>query len=110
MKMKMGMEHWWNDIDRGKPKYWEKKPCPIITLSTTNPTHVGPVLNPKNNQKKQRQHERMHADKNERSASQRNEGLLLGLSVTQTRAFRVTNCGTAACLSWQTNKCTNFMN
>jgi len=22
--MKMSMEHWWNDTDRGKQKYWEK--------------------------------------------------------------------------------------
>ena len=20
----MGMEHWWNDTDRGKQRYWEK--------------------------------------------------------------------------------------
>jgi len=28
--MKMSMEHWWNDIDRGKQKYLEIKPfqCP----------------------------------------------------------------------------------
>jgi hypothetical protein len=24
------MEHWWNDTDRGNPKYWEKK------MSTTS--------------------------------------------------------------------------
>jgi hypothetical protein len=23
MKMQMSMEHWWNDTDRGKLKYWE---------------------------------------------------------------------------------------
>jgi len=22
--MMISMEHWWNDADRGKPKYWEK--------------------------------------------------------------------------------------
>jgi len=22
--MKMNMEHWWNDADRGKRKYWER--------------------------------------------------------------------------------------
>jgi len=22
--MKMNMEHWWDDTDSGKPKYWEK--------------------------------------------------------------------------------------
>ena len=34
----MGIQHWWNDIDRGKPKCWEKKTCPSVTLSTTNIT------------------------------------------------------------------------
>ena len=29
----MGMEHWWNDTDRGKPKYWNK------TLSQCNFVH-----------------------------------------------------------------------
>ena len=24
MMMMISMEHWWNDTDRGKPKYWEK--------------------------------------------------------------------------------------
>jgi len=24
IKMKMSMEHWWNDTDRGKLKYWER--------------------------------------------------------------------------------------
>jgi hypothetical protein len=24
MKMKRSTEHWWNDTDRGKLKYWEK--------------------------------------------------------------------------------------
>jgi len=24
--MKMSMEHWWNDTDRGKQKYWERNP------------------------------------------------------------------------------------
>jgi hypothetical protein len=32
------MEHRWNEIDRGKPKYSGKKTCPSATLSTTNPT------------------------------------------------------------------------
>jgi hypothetical protein len=22
----MSLEHWWNDMDRGKQKYWEKTP------------------------------------------------------------------------------------
>jgi hypothetical protein len=26
MKTKMGMEHWWNAADRGKPEYSEKNP------------------------------------------------------------------------------------
>jgi hypothetical protein len=26
MKTMISMEHWWNDIDRGTPKYWEKIP------------------------------------------------------------------------------------
>ena len=24
VKMKMGVEHWWNGTDRGKLKYWER--------------------------------------------------------------------------------------
>jgi hypothetical protein len=24
VKMKMSMEHWWNDTDWGRPKYWDK--------------------------------------------------------------------------------------
>jgi len=24
--MKMNMKHWWNDPDKGKPKYWDKNP------------------------------------------------------------------------------------
>jgi hypothetical protein len=35
------MEHWWNEIDRGKPKY-----CPSATLSTTYPTRTDPGSNP----------------------------------------------------------------
>ena len=31
----MGMEHWWNDTDRGQLKYWETN-CHSDTLSTTN--------------------------------------------------------------------------
>jgi hypothetical protein len=31
------MEHWWNEIDRGKPKSSGKKTYPSATLSTTNP-------------------------------------------------------------------------
>jgi hypothetical protein len=39
------MEHRWNEIDRGKLKYSEKK-CPSATLSTTNPTWTDPGSNP----------------------------------------------------------------
>jgi hypothetical protein len=34
------MEHWWNDTDRGKPKYWEKN------LSNRNPTYTSLESNP----------------------------------------------------------------
>jgi hypothetical protein len=34
------MEHWWDDIDRKNRSIWIK-PCPIATLSTTNPTLTG---------------------------------------------------------------------
>jgi len=37
MQMKMGMEHRWKDIGRGKPKY-SKKNLPNAILSTTNLT------------------------------------------------------------------------
>jgi hypothetical protein len=40
------MEHWWNEIDRGKPKYSGEKTCPSATSSTTNPTWIDPGLNP----------------------------------------------------------------
>jgi hypothetical protein len=40
------MEHRWNEIDRGKPKYSGGKPCPSATLSTTNPTWTHPGSNP----------------------------------------------------------------
>jgi len=36
--MWMNMESWWNDTDRGKLKYWEKKTCHSANLSSTNPT------------------------------------------------------------------------
>ena len=28
----MGMEHWWNDTERGKLKYWEKKKPVTVPL------------------------------------------------------------------------------
>ena len=40
------MEHRWNEIYRGKPKYSGEKPCPIATLSTTNPTSTDLGSNP----------------------------------------------------------------
>jgi hypothetical protein len=39
------MEHRWNGIDRGKPKYSGGKPCPSATLSTTNSTWTDPESN-----------------------------------------------------------------
>ena len=36
MQIKMCMEHWWNDTDRGKPNYSET--CPSVTLSNTEHT------------------------------------------------------------------------
>jgi hypothetical protein len=39
------MEQRWNEIDRGKPKYWGKT-CPSATLFTTNPTWSDPGSNP----------------------------------------------------------------
>ena len=38
------MEHRWNEIDRGKPKY-SGKTCPSATFSTTNLTWTGPGSN-----------------------------------------------------------------
>jgi hypothetical protein len=35
--MKMSVERWWNDIDGGKLKYWEKT-CTSATFSATNLT------------------------------------------------------------------------
>jgi hypothetical protein len=40
------MEHRWNEIDRGKPKYSEKKTCLSATLSTTNTTWTDPGSKP----------------------------------------------------------------
>jgi hypothetical protein len=36
---------WWNEEWQGKPKYSEKT-CPIVSLSTTNPTWPDPGANP----------------------------------------------------------------
>ena len=41
----MGMEHWWNDTDRVKLKYWEIN-CHRDTLSTTNLTRTDLGSNP----------------------------------------------------------------
>jgi hypothetical protein len=35
----MIIEHYWNDNDKGKPKYLEKT-CPSATFSTANPTQT----------------------------------------------------------------------
>jgi len=41
----MGMEHWWNDTDKGKTKVLgEKSPC--ATMITTNLTRTDQGLNP----------------------------------------------------------------
>jgi len=39
------MEHCCNGTEWGKPKYSEKKTCPVATLYTTNPTWIGLGLN-----------------------------------------------------------------
>jgi hypothetical protein len=39
------MEHRWDKIDRGKPKY-SGKTCPSVNLSTTNRTWTDPESNP----------------------------------------------------------------
>jgi hypothetical protein len=44
IKLKMSMEHRWNDTDRGKLKT-RRKTCPSATLSTTNPTWTDPESN-----------------------------------------------------------------
>jgi hypothetical protein len=41
----MNMEHWWNNIGMGKPKYSEKT-CPENTFSTTNRAGPDLELNP----------------------------------------------------------------
>ena len=42
---RMSMEHWWNDTDSGKPKYWDRK-LSHCNLSITNHTRTGLVSNP----------------------------------------------------------------
>jgi hypothetical protein len=34
---KMSMEHWWNDADRGRQKYWDRKPVPVLLYPTQIP-------------------------------------------------------------------------
>jgi hypothetical protein len=36
----MNMEHWWNDRDRVKPKYWKKNLIPLQPANK-NPTCAG---------------------------------------------------------------------
>jgi len=38
------MEHWWNNTNGGNQST-HRKTCPIATLSISNPTSVGLVLN-----------------------------------------------------------------
>jgi len=40
IKMIMSMDYWWNDTDRGKPKYSEIN-CAITTLPTINLERTG---------------------------------------------------------------------
>ena len=40
----MSMAYWWNDTDRGKPKYSEIN-CAITTLPTINLERAGPESN-----------------------------------------------------------------
>jgi hypothetical protein len=44
IKMGMSMDYWWNDTDRGKPKYSEIN-CAITTLPTINLERTGPGSN-----------------------------------------------------------------
>jgi hypothetical protein len=37
MWLKMGLEHWWNDTDRGEQKYWEKN----LSQHHFNTSHMG---------------------------------------------------------------------
>ena len=32
IKVKMSIEHWWSDTDRGKQKYWEKNLCRCLFI------------------------------------------------------------------------------
>jgi hypothetical protein len=44
--MKMNMEHWWIDTDKGKLKYSEKN-LSQSTVSTINLTRTNPESNPR---------------------------------------------------------------
>jgi hypothetical protein len=39
-------EAWWNDRDRENPKNWKKKPVPVATSSTANPTWTDQCAKP----------------------------------------------------------------
>jgi len=43
----MGMEHWWNDTDRGKLKYWERNPvhCHFVHHKFNMDWRWGPLRN-----------------------------------------------------------------
>ena len=45
MYLKISMQHWWNDTDRGKQECW-RKTCRSATLYTTKPTRTELGLNP----------------------------------------------------------------
>jgi hypothetical protein len=37
INIKMSMELWWNDTDRGRQKYWDRKPVPVLLYPTQIP-------------------------------------------------------------------------
>ena len=37
INMNMSMELWWNDTDRGRQKYWDRKPVPVLLYPTQIP-------------------------------------------------------------------------
>jgi len=45
--LRMCIDHWWNDTDRGREKYW-RKACPSATWSTTTLTSTDLASNPWN--------------------------------------------------------------
>jgi hypothetical protein len=43
---RMSIEHWWNDTDRGKLKYWERNVLSFPLIFTTDPTWTNLRSNP----------------------------------------------------------------